>query len=399
MPKHLRKTHGLKGRKYEDALLAVSQTNEEEGTDVETSDSETDPTYKPDEVEGTASDDDGDVSPDGACSTPNYQPSDDDNDRELSAEFSDEGGTEFPVANHQKVKNTVSEIVEDLSEQESPAAFELSEANQQHVKDSGREVCEGEGLVPPFSGEPAMDDEDDEDYDYEDNDDEDYVEEESDVPEPKPLKEAASQEIINKFRFWLESADGGLKNPKSAKQHVSQIVTLLLAIDEEENVLCVLDKSLLLDKFLEKHAKDNNYTPGTIKSYLMSARHFCTFLLSSERILDSELTVEQKQRIDVVAETLKRWSASYRKLSNKRMLEKMDKDIENLVTPEKVAKFEKSDTAREVVKILGKLSADGEVEITQTVFVTIRDFLITQIILANANRSGVISNMTVGEFA
>ena len=81
------------------------------------------------------------------------------------------------------------------------------------------------------------------------------------------------------------------------------------------------------------------------------------------------------------------------------MLEKMDKDIENLVTPEKVAKFEKSDTAREVVKILGKLSADGEVEITQTVFVTIRDFLITQIILANANRSGVISNMTVGEFA
>ena len=81
------------------------------------------------------------------------------------------------------------------------------------------------------------------------------------------------------------------------------------------------------------------------------------------------------------------------------MLEKMDKDIENLVTPEKVAKFEKSDTAREVVKILGKLSADGEVEITQAVFVTIRDFLITQIILANANRSGVISNMTVGEFA
>ena len=57
------------------------------------------------------------------------------------------------------------------------------------------------------------------------------------------------------------------------------------------------------------------------------------------------------------------------------MLEKMDKDKENLVTPEKVAKFEKSDTAREVVKILGKLSADGEVEITQTVFVTIRAFL------------------------
>ena len=139
-------------------------------------------------------------------------------------------------------------------------------------------------------------------------------------------------------------------------------------------------------------------TPGTIKSYLMSARHFSTFLLSSERILDSELTLEQKKQIDVVAETLKRWSASYRKLSNKRMLEKMDEDIENLVTPEKVAKFEKSDTVGEAVKILGELSADGEVEITQTVFATARDFLITQIVLANANRSGVISNITVGDF-
>ena len=60
------------------------------------------------------------------------------------------------------------------------------------------------------------------------------------------------------------------------------------------------------------------------------------------------------------------------------------------MTPEKVAKFEKSDTVGEAVKILGELSADGEVEISQTVFVTVRDFLITQIVLANANRSGVI---------
>ena len=131
----------------------------------------------------------------------------------------------------------------------------------------------------------------------------------------------------------------------------------------------------------------------------MSARRFCTFLLSSERILDSELTLEQKQQIDVVADTLKRWSASYRKLSSKRMLEKMDEDIENLVTPEKVAKFEKSETVGEAIKILGELSADGEVEIAQTVFVTVRDFLqITLIVLANANRSGVISNITVGKF-
>ena len=124
-----------------------------------------------------------------------------------------------------------------MGEQKSLAAFELSEANQQHVKDSGGEVSEEEGFVPPFSGEPEIDDADD-DYDHEDHD----VEEESDIPQPKTLKNAASQELINRFRFWLASANGGLKKPKSAKQHASQIVTLLLAIDEEENVLRLLDK-------------------------------------------------------------------------------------------------------------------------------------------------------------
>ena len=98
-------------------------------------------------------------------------------------------------------------------------------------------------------------------------------------------------------------------------------------MDKDENVLSLLNKSLLLNKFLGKHVKENNYTPSTIKSYLMSVRHFCKFLLSSESVLGHEPSVEEKQQIDLICDVLKRWSASYRKLSNKRMLDKMEQDF------------------------------------------------------------------------
>ena len=178
------------------------------------------------------------------------------------------------------------------------------------------------------------------------------------TPFNAPLRNSESETITNKFQDWIQSPDGGLKGINSTTQHAQQVRTVIRCTDKEENFLSVLNKSLLLNKFLGKHVKENNYTPSTIKAYLMSVRHFCKFLLSSENALGHELGVEEKRQIDIICDVLKRWSASYRKLSNKRMLDKMEQDFQNLITPEKVVRFEHSTTAREAVKILGELS-DG----------------------------------------
>ena len=72
------------------------------------------------------------------------------------------------------------------------------------------------------------------------------------------------------------------------------------------------------------------------------------------------------------------------------------KDRTELVTPEKIQKFENSQ-AEMLSLLLGQLSGSHNIEITQSHYTLLRDFLLVQISIDNANRAGVLSNMTVKE--
>lgn len=63
-------------------------------------------------------------------------------------------------------------------------------------------------------------------------------------------------------------------------------------------------------------------------------------------------------------EKVKRWSSSYKRSSQKRKSEKMEEDRVELVTPEKIQQFERSQAARDAVILLGKLSGAHSIEIT-----------------------------------
>ena len=93
------------------------------------------------------------------------------------------------------------------------------------------------------------------------------------------------------------------------------------------------------------------------------------------------------------------WSASYRKDSKRRHLDKMNRDLGNLITPEMVSTFEKSEAARMAIAYIEQSSdPDALLEVNQSVYTLVRDFILLEITIANAHRSGVLSNMTVGEY-
>ena len=204
----------------------------------------------------------------------------------------------------------------------------------------------------------------------------------SDIPDPEVLVPLAN---------WLQSPDGGKKDEKTAKQHVSQIKNILSLIDAERRVVSLFDGSLLNDKFI-KYA-EQKYVPQTIKSYLMSLRHFYSYVLAEKPVIDAttELVTQMMEKV-------KRWSSSYKRSSQKRKWEKMEEDRVELVTPEKIQQFERSQAARDAVILLGKLSEAHSIEITQSQYTLVRDFLLVQISIDNANRAGVLSNMSVKEF-
>ena len=63
-----------------------------------------------------------------------------------------------------------------------------------------------------------------------------------------------------------------------------------------------------------------------------------------------------------------------------------------------VAEYEQRESTRKAVSLISQLSGAHCLEINQAQYMLIRDFILTQITIANAHRSGVLANMTMGEF-
>lgn len=208
----------------------------------------------------------------------------------------------------------------------------------------------------------------------------------------EPLADAIA-ETMKEFEDWLISPDCERKDEKTAKQHVAQVKNVLSIIGGGTCLRSLLDAKRIRDVFLRQYA-EVKYLPATIKSYLMSLQHFCSFLLG-----ESPSGVEfEKDDVLSLREKLKNWSGSYKRDNTRRRWEKMEEDISVLITPEKIAAFNKSQAAREAIILLGKLSDGHYHEINQANYTLLRDYLIAQIMIDNANRAGVMAYMTVQEF-
>ena len=180
-------------------------------------------------------------------------------------------------------------------------------------------------------------------------------ESEADPAEDADLASAA--EIMVQFRDWLLSPDGGRKDAKTVKQHVSQLKHILSVVDPEGSLTSLVDSKLIRNVFLGEYA--TKYCPTTIKSYLMSLQHYCSFLLS-DKPHGVDFDCEEITRL---REKFKRWSTSYKSETTKRRWEKMEQDVDDLITPEKINSFEKSHAAREAIILLGQLCGAHNIEL------------------------------------
>ena len=169
-----------------------------------------------------------------------------------------------------------------------------------------------------------------------------------------------ASEILNRFQKWLES---------------------------------LLDAIKIRDVFLGERA-DEKYSPATIKSSLTSLQHYCSYLLGdqpSDVIFNTEDVIGSREK-------LRRWSYSYTKETMRRRWEKHEEDVSVLITPEKIKDCDASQASRDAVIILGELGGNTVVEMNQSKYTLVRDYLIAQIMIDNVNCAGVVSAMTVKEF-
>ena len=146
------------------------------------------------------------------------------------------------------------------------------------------------------------------------------------------------EEIFRAFCQWLQTAYGGRRDRKMAKQHSSQVCKILVIIDPEKRLSSLFNKNLIRDKFLVDYA-EKMYKPDTMKAHLLSLRNFCSFVKTEE---PSSVTVDVAT-IEKIEEKARLWPSSYKKDSNRRHLEKQNEDLQKLATPEMVSQFENSE--------------------------------------------------------
>jgi len=131
-----------------------------------------------------------------------------------------------------------------------------------------------------------------------------------------------------------------------------------------------------------------SYLPATKKSYLNSMKHFCKYALDTN--------VGDDKVIGTMHNRVSSWISTRRKEFGKHQQQKSDSDLNKLVKPEDVAKFQRSELVTMAIKLIGT-SADVSRH-AQMKYITVRDYLLVEIALNNANRSGVLANMTTNEF-
>lgn len=131
-----------------------------------------------------------------------------------------------------------------------------------------------------------------------------------------------------------------------------------------------------------------------IKSYLMSLRHFVTFLISDtpDKI---NFNIDD---VNSAREEVQMWSLSYKRESSKCKWQKLE-DTGNRLTPKAYKHLKKVKQLRGHQNRWATFGPHRTyTEVTQASYTLVRDFLFTQIFIDNANRSDVLADMTMEDY-
>ncbi|XP_066916088.1 uncharacterized protein [Clytia hemisphaerica] len=195
--------------------------------------------------------------------------------------------------------------------------------------------------------------------------------------------------VFDEFKSWLQSPDGGLKKPRQAEQHKNQATVILKeASSDQFEMKYLFDRKAIRDKWLAEF--DLNRAPGTVKSYLYSLRFFYKFIETDH----PESLTQFESKCQEMKNLMDSWITVYRKKQKERTWKNEVKQIQEMLTPDDILKFDQS---AQVKSTLASLCSKPS-SLSMTNFVNARDYIITSMCLDNAARSGALANMTLHEF-
>ena len=211
------------------------------------------------------------------------------------------------------------------------------------------------------------------------------------VDSPEDESCTKTKKLINEFRQYMTGPNRGRK-VTSVQGVVYDIERILKVIGVENDIrLLVEDDDVRLLKFIN-HCEEKGNLAGSIKKYLASLRDFMQFLAQSKC---HNLSIEKILKIDA---KLDQWRKKYRKQDRLQSHKRKAEDRKLLINKEQVKLYDQGKPKADALNVFNEFQKNPTKTLIRTDFCKARDFLMVEIELANAHRSGVVVNMKMDEY-
>lgn len=186
----------------------------------------------------------------------------------------------------------------------------------------------------------------------------------------------------------MASFEGGSIKPAMVERHVNACRHVLSQLTSSIGTLsCVTELVELLDLKL----KNSLWAPNTCRTYVGSLMLFVKFLQKMRQMSRDAYTNFNVEALLILRESARNWCNSFSKLNNIKRQEKLRSMTENdIINPDDIKHYlNKSDNRIVLLKNVGEHTITS-----RSMHSKLRNYLMFNIAIANANRTGCLLNMT-----
>ena len=205
--------------------------------------------------------------------------------------------------------------------------------------------------------------------------------------------------FMSRFYKYLIHAEGGAHSDHQALLHARQVHNVLNVLDPQGiDLACLARRGGLdiWDKFCVPKLRNKELTGNTLKTYLRSMEYFVKFIFKGLLYKKDMLNARHKEIILSLRDRLPDYRGTvHRRTAHQVTTRKVDEAFKRL-TPADIRQIEASEPAKKAVKLIG-LAAEKKA-LTQSEFVTVRDYLIVTTLYENGSRPGPLENALVTRF-
>lgn len=202
------------------------------------------------------------------------------------------------------------------------------------------------------------------------------------------------EEMLKDFDEWLRGPQGGGNKPVTAEQNGNMIGRIMKDL-RCQSLDDILDDTSLWRMFLAKK-ESGSWRGQTARSYMVAIKKFMGFIIKDARHKKYS-TAEQRELASTNFADLPNWSKSYKNQIGVESATKKLEQLDVLLTPDKINMYKASEEHRNAIKLLGQCQ-ETTFEVTPCIFTITRNFLMFQLNVRNANRAGVLAELTLDNF-